>query len=96
MCVCVCVCVYFLGQCGLDGKKSACTVEDPGLIPGSGRSPEEENGNQLQHSCLGNSINRSPVGYSPWGLKGLDMTEQLTHTHKQTSFVMFGHLDHLT
>ena len=52
VCVCVCVCVYFLGQCGLDGKKSACTVEDPGLIPGSGRSPGEGNGNPLQYSCL--------------------------------------------
>ena len=25
---------------------------DPGLIPGSGRSPGEGNGNPLQHSCL--------------------------------------------
>ena len=24
---------------------------------------------------------RSLAGYSPWGLKELDMTEQLTHTH---------------
>ena len=24
---------------------------------------------------------RSLVGYSPWGRKELDMTEQLTHTH---------------
>ena len=23
---------------------------------------------------------RGPVGYSPWGRKELDMTEQLTHT----------------
>ena len=27
-------------------------------IPGSGRSPGEENGNPLQHSCLGNSMDR--------------------------------------
>ena len=26
---------------GLGGKESACKVEDPGLIPGSGRSTEE-------------------------------------------------------
>ena len=26
-----------------DGKKSACNAEDPGLIPGSGRSSGEEN-----------------------------------------------------
>ena len=27
---------------------------------------------------------RSLVGYSPWVAKELDMTEQLTHTHKHT------------
>ena len=31
---------------------------DTGLIPKSGRSPEEENGNPLQYSCLGNPIVR--------------------------------------
>ena len=58
VCVCVCVCVYFLAQCGLDGKKSACNVEDPGLIPGSGRSPGKGNGNPLQYSCLENFMDR--------------------------------------
>ena len=38
-----------------------------GLIPGSGRSPGEENGNPLQYSCLENSIDRGAwlAGYSP-------------------------------
>ena len=27
---------------GLDGKASSCNVGDPGLIPGSGRSPRKE------------------------------------------------------
>ena len=31
---------------------------DKGLIPGSGRSPGEENGNPLQYSCLENSVDR--------------------------------------
>ena len=31
---------------------------DLGLIPGSGRSPEEGNGNPLQYSCLEISMNR--------------------------------------
>ena len=31
---------------------------EPGLIPGSGRSPGEDNGNPLQYSCLENSIDR--------------------------------------
>ena len=30
---------------GSDGKESACSEGDLGLIPGSGRSPGEENGN---------------------------------------------------
>jgi len=29
-----------------------------GLIPGSGRSPRERNGNPLQDSCLGNPMAR--------------------------------------
>ena len=32
---------------GSDGKASAYNVGDLGLIPGSGRSPGEENGNPL-------------------------------------------------
>ena len=34
-------------------KASACNAGDPGSIPGSGRSPGEENGYPLQYSCLG-------------------------------------------
>ena len=37
-------------------KASACNAGDPGLIPGSGRSPGEGNGNPLQYSCLGNPM----------------------------------------
>ena len=39
---------------GADGKESACSVGNPGSIPGSGRSPGEGNGNPLQYSCLEN------------------------------------------
>ena len=35
-----------------DGKVSACSVGDPGSIPGLERSPGEGNGNSLQYSCL--------------------------------------------
>ena len=41
---------------GSDGKASAYNEEDPGSIPGSGRSPEEENGNPLQYSCRENPM----------------------------------------
>ena len=43
---------------GSDGKESACNTEDPGLIPGSGRSPGEGNGYPLQYFCLENSMDR--------------------------------------
>ena len=39
-------------------KESACNAGDPGLIPGSRRSPGEGNGNPLQQSCLENSMDR--------------------------------------
>ena len=52
------------------GKKSACNAGDLGLIPGLGISPGEGNGNVPQYSCLENLwIERSLVGYSPWGHK---------------------------
>ena len=43
---------------GSEVKASACNVGDPGLTPGSGRSPGEGNGNPLQYSCLGNPMDR--------------------------------------
>ena len=43
---------------GSDGKETACNAGDPGLIPGLGRSPREENGYSLQYSCLENSMDR--------------------------------------
>ena len=45
-----------LCPCGSDGKASAYNAGDLGLIPGSGRSPGEGNGNPLQHSCLENPM----------------------------------------
>ena len=43
---------------GSDGKKSACNVEDQGLIPGWGRSLVEGNGYPLQYSFMENTIDR--------------------------------------
>ena len=45
-----------------------------GLIPGSGRSPGEANGNLLQYSCLGNPMDRGPGGLQPMGCKESDLT----------------------
>ena len=44
--------------CSSVGKESACSAGDPDSTPGSGRSPEEGNGNPLQYSCLGNPTDR--------------------------------------
>ena len=47
-----------MGPSCSDDKESTCNAGDPGSIPGSGRSPEEGNGNPLQYSCLENSMDR--------------------------------------
>ena len=39
-------------------KNPPANAGDIGLIPGSGRSPGEVNGNRLQYSCLENSKDR--------------------------------------
>ena len=49
---------FHIGLGGLDGKESACSAGDLGLIPGSGRSPGERNGNPFQDCCLGNPMDR--------------------------------------
>ena len=65
---------------GSDGKESACNAGDWGLIPGSGRSPGEGNGNPLQYSCLENLTDRGAW----WGTVGRvaesDTTEATSHS----------------
>ena len=41
---------------GSDGEASAYSAGDLGLIPGSGRSSGEGNGNPFQYSCLENPV----------------------------------------
>ena len=55
--------------CGLDDKQSACNAGEPGLIPGSGRSPGEGNGDPLQYSCLESSMEEEPGGLQSMGLQ---------------------------
>ena len=52
---------------GSVGKESACNVEDLSLIPGSERSPGEENGNPLQYSCLENPMDGGAGGLQAIG-----------------------------
>ena len=43
---------------GSASTESVCNVGDLALMPVSGRSPGEENGNLLQYACLDNSMDR--------------------------------------
>ena len=67
---------------------SAGDVRDTGLIPGSGRSPGDGDGNPFQYSCLENPMDkRSLTGYTPWvtksqtQLKTLSAVSAHTYTH---------------
>ena len=58
---------------------NAADTRDLVLIPGSGRSPGEGNGNPLQYSCLANPMDRGAWQVtSPWGLKESDATGHLS------------------
>ena len=64
---------------GLDGKESACNAGDWRLI--LDQEVSLENGWQPTPIFLSGEFHgqRSPVGYSPWGFKELDMTEWLSN-----------------
>ena len=55
---------------------SAGDTRDTGSSPGLARSPGGGNDNLLQYSCLG--WTEKPGGYSLWGCKVSDMTEELS------------------
>ena len=69
----------------LSGKESACTAGaagDSGLIPRWGRLPREENGKPLQHSCLGNSMDRGDWWATVHGVtKSQTQLSEHAHTH---------------
>ena len=52
----------------VNGKESTCNAGDPGLIPGSGRSPGEGNGNPLEYSCLENPMDRETWWATVYGV----------------------------
>ena len=72
-----------------DSKVLAYNAEDPGLIPGLGRSPGVGNGKPTPVFLPGNYGWRSLVGYSPRGCKESDMTEWL-HFHFPKDHHSFG------
>ena len=69
-------------------KESACQeAGNPGLIPGSRRSPGEGNGYPLQYSFLENPRGqRSLAGSSPWGCKEFDTTQRLMLSFSKSTF----------
>ena len=50
-------------------KDLPASAGDAGLIPGSGRSPGEGNGNPVQYSCLENPWTEEPGGLQSMGLQ---------------------------
>ena len=55
---------------GSNSKESACNAGDPGLIPGSGKSPGVREWQPTPIFLPGKSHEqRRLVGYSPWGHK---------------------------
>ena len=65
---------------------SAGDTRDAGLIPTSGRSPEEGNGNPFQYSCLENSIDRGV-----WQAPVHEVTESDTTERPSTQHIHDTH-----
>ena len=79
---------------GSDGKESACNAGGPGLIPGSGGSPGEGNGNPLQDSCPENSMDRGAWWATDHGTANSQTRLSVcvhTHTHTQTHGTKIPH-----
>ena len=63
---------------GSDVKECACNAEDPGSIPGSGRSSGEGNGYPFQCSCLENSMRKGVLWATVMGLQRLRHDKRLS------------------
>ena len=63
----VCMVASQVAQMAKNPSANAGDMRDVGVIPGSGRSPGEGNGNPLQYSCLENSMAEEPGGLQSMG-----------------------------
>ena len=59
--------IYFHGDS--NGKESSLNSGDLSSIPGSGRSPGEENGTPFQYSCLDSFMDREAWQATVYGVK---------------------------
>ena len=76
----------------LSSKESTCQCRRYGLIPVSGRSPGEENGNPLPYSCLGNPMDRRAWWAVVHGITRVRhdlVTEPQKHLSKSCSLVYY-------
>ena len=82
---------------GSDGKESAGNVGDPASNPGSGRSPEDGNGNPLQDSCLENSMDRGSWRAIVHGVRKCQtrLSDSHTHTHTHTHTCVCSVVSHV-
>ena len=97
VCVCVCVCVFQVALVIKNPPFNAGDAKDPGLIPGSGRSPGGGRGNLLQYSCLENPMDRGTWGVTVLRVSKsrMQLKKLSTHAHTQgkqnsTVFVSVG------
>ena len=77
---------------GSGGKESVCNAGAPGSIPGSERSPLRREWLPTPAFLPGEfHRERSLRGYSPWGHKELNLTEQLTFSISAFFIVQLSH-----
>ena len=77
------VIIYYQLSRLLEVKAPACNAGDLGLIPVSGRSPGEGNGNPLQYSCLENRMNQGAWWATVHGVaKSWTRLSDFTSLHK--------------
>ena len=79
---------------GLAVKNPPVNAGDAGLIPGSGRSPGEGNGNPLQYTCLENPMDRGAWWATVHGVaksrpRLSDFTFTFTHFPTKMWFLKF-------
>ena len=77
------ICIGFSG--GSVVRNPPGNARDMSSIPGLGRSPGEGNGNSLQDSCLGNSVDRGAGRLQSTGSQRI-RDDLVTKTRKQYSF----------